>query len=347
MLARGGEDGAAAPQIMRMEVSSARGSLPLMQAEVAGAREPEATQQVGPGARSFVARAHWRRRFASCCQDLPERYDRFMLRGFEIQWPLPVEVMPRVRGMRLPFLVGCIAGFGGTVTQLCILIPAWLLVIDGLPALCGGLNFWLLFYCVVMMGIRWVRPYLPRVGVLGGPVSVIWSVVGMLLRNEDCLDAAPDVYGFPEEMLRLGLLASVFTGVSANLLGRATDLAIELETLTSPSGPAWGVTRERILQDAPVVAAPEGECSICLEGAGEADGEAATEEGRSLRWRQLMCGHTFHEACLLEWLERGRRCPLCRLDLQLAYHPMRREGGGGGEEGSELEASRSVVLEAV
>ena len=42
------------------------------------------------------------------------------------------------------------------------------------------------------------------------------------------------------------------------------------------------------------------ECSICWE---EAESAGAS---------RLQCGHSFHAACLAEWLARSLTCPLCR-----------------------------------
>eukprot|EP00419_Tripos_fusus_P057793 CAMPEP_0172913578 /NCGR_PEP_ID=MMETSP1075-20121228/190656_1 /TAXON_ID=2916 /ORGANISM="Ceratium fusus, Strain PA161109" /LENGTH=264 /DNA_ID=CAMNT_0013772315 /DNA_START=62 /DNA_END=853 /DNA_ORIENTATION=+ len=53
--------------------------------------------------------------------------------------------------------------------------------------------------------------------------------------------------------------------------------------------------------------APDTECPICLA------------EGTD--WCSLVCGHVFHEQCLLGWLRRARQCPLCRLNVHFAYLP--------------------------
>jgi len=63
------------------------------------------------------------------------------------------------------------------------------------------------------------------------------------------------------------------------------------------------------------------ECAVCLSH------ESEGADGPSSPWRQLACGHRFHEACLLRWLEEARRCPICRSDLQALYL-----GGGSGIE---------------
>lgn len=48
------------------------------------------------------------------------------------------------------------------------------------------------------------------------------------------------------------------------------------------------------------------ECSICLE---------VHEAAARGSWSRLRCGHTFHEDCIAQWLQREARCPLCRRDL--------------------------------
>jgi len=50
------------------------------------------------------------------------------------------------------------------------------------------------------------------------------------------------------------------------------------------------------------------ECVICL-GSCE-----ACEDPEMLKsnWRQLRCGHQFHEHCIFEWLKKAQQCPMCR-----------------------------------
>jgi hypothetical protein len=47
------------------------------------------------------------------------------------------------------------------------------------------------------------------------------------------------------------------------------------------------------------------ECAICLQ----------SHAARAARAAQLRCGHTFCRACVSEWLERARTCPICRTDV--------------------------------
>mmetsp|Transcript_42609 Transcript_42609/g.92842 ORF Transcript_42609/g.92842 Transcript_42609/m.92842 type:complete len:549 (+) Transcript_42609:153-1799(+) len=66
------------------------------------------------------------------------------------------------------------------------------------------------------------------------------------------------------------------------------------------------------------------ECIICLEsdwddradccGAQEGD---ASEESESTRpkWSRLPCGHHFHQHCVLQWIRKAERCPVCRAHI--------------------------------
>lgn len=37
---------------------------------------------------------------------------------------------------------------------------------------------------------------------------------------------------------------------------------------------------------------------------------------------QLSCDHLFCEACVFEWLDRERTCPLCRADVSMGHNPV-------------------------
>lgn len=50
------------------------------------------------------------------------------------------------------------------------------------------------------------------------------------------------------------------------------------------------------------------DCCVCLSHETE-------DNGNTGPWCKLVCGHQFHEGCLLEWFERERRCPICRKDI--------------------------------
>jgi len=70
---------------------------------------------------------------------------------------------------------------------------------------------------------------------------------------------------------------------------------------------------QRFVDSLPV--ADEGtraDCAICLD------------DGPESCWRSLPCGHSFHEACLHQWLStssKSRCCPLCRSDCIFNEEP--------------------------
>eukprot|EP00929_Paragymnodinium_shiwhaense_P076344 TRINITY_DN39233_c0_g1_i1.p1 TRINITY_DN39233_c0_g1~~TRINITY_DN39233_c0_g1_i1.p1 ORF type:complete len:321 (+),score=56.85 TRINITY_DN39233_c0_g1_i1:162-1124(+) len=68
-------------------------------------------------------------------------------------------------------------------------------------------------------------------------------------------------------------------------------------------------TDPEIVQRIPVVPGREvpddEECIICLSRGEEV----------GMPWRRLACGHQFHQPCVLEWLQKSTRCPVCRLCL--------------------------------
>lgn len=68
------------------------------------------------------------------------------------------------------------------------------------------------------------------------------------------------------------------------------------------------VVLRRLTSSPPAVVPAGTECCICL------DASAANDH-----WQRISCGHAFHKRCLIEWLQRSRVCPLCRLDLHAAY----------------------------
>ena len=55
-------------------------------------------------------------------------------------------------------------------------------------------------------------------------------------------------------------------------------------------------------------------CSICLENYKHKDTAM-----------KISCNHTFHKACLLKWLQRHQRCPLCQNSVELTVYGEKKE----------------------
>lgn len=65
------------------------------------------------------------------------------------------------------------------------------------------------------------------------------------------------------------------------------------------------------------------DCIICMDGY-EEDKQAA----------KLPCGHTFHTACIIAWIDQGKdKCPLCKATIKPGAGDKKDEGGEGNEGG--------------
>ena len=52
-------------------------------------------------------------------------------------------------------------------------------------------------------------------------------------------------------------------------------------------------------------------CTICLERF-HGDIEKASDDDIDVKVSTMPCGHIFHYNCILQWLQKGHVCPLCR-----------------------------------
>lgn len=126
-----------------------------------------------------------------------------------------------------------------------------------------------------------------------------------------------DFWNFVLEVCLLQTVQAALLLIAAVAAVTARPLLQQLTELLQHNG-----TYPEVLTHIPVLAPaevpPEEECVICL----------SREDEDGVPWRRLACQHAFHETCLLEWLEKARRCPVCRLDLHVAYrHAMEDEVG--------------------
>mmetsp|Transcript_106705 Transcript_106705/g.329663 ORF Transcript_106705/g.329663 Transcript_106705/m.329663 type:complete len:294 (-) Transcript_106705:197-1078(-) len=163
----------------------------------------------------------------------------------------------------------------------------------------GPLQIWLLGFLMLQLG--WPI-CMPSVALL----LFIWCLGAVLLLHE--ARHCQQVREFVVEASVLQTLQALMLLAAAVAALTAQPLVRRLGELLSHSGTDPEVVRHIAVLRADQVHAEE-ECVICL----------SREDEDGVPWRQLSCGHRFHEPCLLEWLAKARRCPVCRLDLHQAH----------------------------
>lgn len=185
----------------------------------------------------------------------------------------------------------------------CILM-GWYLLAQGMSKDCEALHQWLLGYCIALT-------MLPFCITVAGPLVVWWAANGLLIRSgmsSACQRSSPMLWNFVDEVLYSSLGTCGCMLVALLLLWLIRRRTHQMNVLWGSSGPTVQAVVQHILDGPAHEPTPGTECSICLESG-----------SRESRWRALTCGHPFHEHCLVEWLQRARRCPLCRLDLHASY----------------------------
>lgn len=235
--------------------------------------------------------------------------DRAMLslvwRRGSVPEPLPVEAMLQVRALRRPAL-GCAAALTAAVgSQLWVAAESVMLLDQGVPKDCVALQDWLLAY-------QGALPNLPFLFLVAAPMLLWWAVSGLRQRSQlpaSCKEQDPELWDF---VLR-AFICTLTTFVSLLILflvaWQMKRQIRQIQRLWSGGGPTVDAVRRQVVDGPDVDVPPDTECTICLET------RASTDEG----WRALPCGHHFHRPCLLQWLLRSHRCPLCRCDLHAVY----------------------------
>jgi len=245
---------------------------------------------------------------------------RFVFRLLDAMFPGRLDDLqaPRVAGLVRQLRQRVIVALCCTV--LTLPIAMWLLLrgvatyiaTEHQQACNGPLQIWLLGFLMLQLG--WPI-CMPSVALL----LFGWCLGAVLLLHET--RHCHQVREFVIEATVLQTLQVVMLLVAAAAALTARPLVRRLGELLSHSGTDPEVVRH-ITVVMPSEVNAEEECVICL----------SREDEEGVPWRQLACGHSFHEPCLLEWLAKSRRCPVCRLDLHLAH----RRGvphGAGAEAG--------------
>jgi len=199
-----------------------------------------------------------------------------------------------------------------TVALCCTLMTApiavWLLVrgvaiyvATDSPKCSGPLRVWLLGFLMLELAWPICMPSLTLL-LLG------WCLGALLLLHKFPNPNCEQLYDFLIEASLLQFAQTIFLLVAALAAVTARPLIRRLGELLNDAG-----TDPEIVQHIGVVLPrqlpTDQECVICL----------SREEEDGVPWRRISCGHCFHEPCLLEWLEKARRCPVCRLDLHQQY----------------------------
>lgn len=242
---------------------------------------------------------------------LADMLDRELLLQLGFREPLPEAAVAQARRMHVPMAFALVALIAARGAQMLTVIEGWVLLLQGVPDSCSELRGWLVVYCLALT-------IFPVVFIVCPALLAFLARIGLNIRDEapeECRasSAWPSLDIFGDLVLVTALLSCcllVVCGVVVWLLQRRLLLLTRLAGRSAASAPIV----ERILAAPPWDAEADAECSICLNG--EEEGAQSQES-----WRALLCGHIFHERCLLQWLRYARQCPLCRLDLEGAYLP--------------------------
>lgn len=185
-------------------------------------------------------------------------------------------------------------------TVLTLPIAAWLLVRGVAVYFEVGscsmpLQLWLILYLVAQL--LWPA-CMPSMQLL----LLVWCLGGVLIVQpaSDC----PTMHEFVFEALALNAVSSVFLSIAVFSAVRARPLLQQIGELLNYHGTNPEVV-SAITVLLPEEILPEEECVICL----------TRDDEDGVPWRELICGHRFHEPCLLSWLAKAHRCPICRFDL--------------------------------
>jgi len=229
------------------------------------------------------------------------------LLGVHIRTPLPALAAARLRELRWHAIAWAVGVSLIVDLQLWVFIEGvYILRTEKPPEPCSLMTYWLISYCLALL----VMPCLVGCAL---PLASLLILAGITVREHVplyCKKEAHSCWVFIDTASARGAMTLALASLASVIVLLARQ---RLEDFGERYG-TEGVTHQDVLRKILAGPAPElagdAECSICLGG---------TDGGLLTSWCSLSCGHVFHEACLLEWLGRSRRCPLCRLDLHAAY----------------------------
>lgn len=222
--------------------------------------------------------------------------------------PPPLELVSQMRRLRCPVILCLASLIVSLITQAWCAVDGWNVYGGGLdvPSQCKPLKYWLSAYLASTL-----LPLTTSLA-LALPLGVIAMATGILVRAmtpASCEAEASNLWQFINEVSVKGLVCvvalTIILGVTSTTIFPTLR---EIEDRWGVSGTAVTEVIEAIQASADVDVPANTECPICLG--------CDSEES----WRELPCSHRFHKDCLMEWLARKTRCPLCRMDLHRAYH---------------------------
>lgn len=166
------------------------------------------------------------------------------------------------------------------------------------PECSGPLRTWLVGFLILQL--LWpIRMLYLSIIILG------WCLIAAIfLHQTQC----QQLNKFLVHAALLQIVQAILLLVSNIAAVTARPLIEELNEILHYDGTAPEVLERIMIVPTPSISVEE-ECVICI----------SREDEDEMQWRQLFCGHRFHEPCLLKWLRKARRCPVCRLDLHDAY----------------------------
>jgi len=228
------------------------------------------------------------------------------LAGDQFVDALPDHVSAQLRCLRWPTaLSGLLSMIVYGVQLWCMCDAALLVWNEEFGQKCQVLKSWLISYCIAVVG-------LPCCSAFSLPLLTCCIGMGRLMRARsllDCQHRAPGSCAFADVLVARTLVSLTLVPISAALTWFVQRRLEAIRLRWGQQGPALKEIIEFIAASPPPEVPCGTECAICLSD----DAELLAD------WRELRCGHQFHMDCLRAWLERERRCPLCRLDLHPAY----------------------------
>lgn len=154
-----------------------------------------------------------------------------------------------------------------------------------------------------------------------------WSAVGLVLAYhsgrrataaEPCWSTNPSLYWSAVANAIWGAILAVLhlivqVGVDPALMILLRNGLIPRQQRAAPEGSLEANTTVVGMDDEAVKEFES--CLVCLEDFTAEDGTEPGDFGPIVKTQG--CAHVFHRACLQNWLNVGRTCPLCRKDLAL------------------------------